>query len=58
MGFDIATNNTETEPKILLAEFFKTFDNFSEEGKGRFSLAWNYLCEKTAGLTRACGLPY
>lgn len=58
MGFDIATNNTETDRKILLAEFFKTFDNFSDEQKSRFSLAWDYLCEKTAGLTRACGLPY
>ncbi|MBR0100513.1 MAG: bifunctional (p)ppGpp synthetase/guanosine-3',5'-bis(diphosphate) 3'-pyrophosphohydrolase [Treponema sp.] len=58
MGFDIATNNTETDPKILLAEFFKTFDNFSDEQKSRFSLAWDYLCEKTEGLTRACGLPY
>ena len=58
MGFDITTNNTETDPKILLGEFFKTFDSFSEDEKARFTQAWNFLCEKTAGLTRSCGLPY
>ena len=58
MGFDITKNNTETDPKILLAEFFKTFDNFSEEEQSRFADCWNYLCEKTAGIKRNCGLPY
>ena len=58
MGFDITTNNTETDPKILLGEFFKTFDSFSDEEKARFSEAWDILCQKTAGLTRNCGLPY
>ena len=58
MGFDITTNNTETDPKILLGEFFKTFDSFSDEEKARFSEAWDFLCQKTAGLTRNCGLPY
>ncbi|MBP3772523.1 MAG: bifunctional (p)ppGpp synthetase/guanosine-3',5'-bis(diphosphate) 3'-pyrophosphohydrolase [Treponema sp.] len=58
MGFDITKNNTETDPKILLAEFFKTFDSFSEEEQSRFADCWNYLCEKTAGIKRNCGLPY
>ena len=58
MGFDITKNNTETDPKLLLGEFFKTFDTFSDEEKSRFTLAWDFLCEKTSGLTRSCGLPY
>lgn len=58
MGFDIATNNTETDPQVLLNQFFKTFDGFSDEEKSRFTLAWDFLCEKTSGLTRSCGLPY
>ncbi|MBQ9281432.1 MAG: bifunctional (p)ppGpp synthetase/guanosine-3',5'-bis(diphosphate) 3'-pyrophosphohydrolase [Treponema sp.] len=58
MGFDITKNNTETDPKILLAEFFKAFDSFSEEEQSRFADCWNYLCEKTAGIKRNCGLPY
>ena len=58
MGFDITTNNTETSPEILLGEFLKTFDSFSDEEKSRITLAWNFLCEKTSGLTRSCGLPY
>ena len=58
MGFDITTNNTETDPDILLGEFFKTFDSFSDEEKARFSEAWAFLCKKTEGISRACGLPY
>ncbi|MBR1535693.1 MAG: bifunctional (p)ppGpp synthetase/guanosine-3',5'-bis(diphosphate) 3'-pyrophosphohydrolase [Treponema sp.] len=55
---DITKNNTETDTKILLDTFFKTFDSFSEEEKSRFSGAWDFLLKKTEGLTRACGLPY
>ena len=58
MSFDITTNNTETDPKILLEHFFKTFDNFSEEEKARFTTAWEFLCTKTADIKRTCGLPY
>lgn len=55
---DIATNNSETDPKILLETFFKTFDSFSEEDKALFTKAWDFLCTKTEGISRACGLPY
>ena len=55
---DIATNNSETDPKILLETFFKTFDSFSEEDKALFTKAWDFLCRKTEGISRACGLPY
>ena len=58
MGFDITTNNTETDPQLLLDRFFKTFDDFSEEEKARFTAAWEFLCAKTAGIKRTCGLPY
>ncbi|MCR4823297.1 MAG: RelA/SpoT family protein [Treponema sp.] len=58
MGFDISTNNTETNPDVLLAEFFRTFDTFTEEEKDRFSQAWTFLCQKTGSLSRSCGLPY
>ena len=58
MSFDITTNNTETDPKILLEQFFKTFDSFSEEEKARFTAAWEFLCAKTADIKRTCGLPY
>ena len=58
MGFDITTNNTETEPQVLLNQFFKTFDGFSDEEKSRFTEAWNFLCEKTTDIKRTCGLPY
>lgn len=58
MGFDISTNKTETDPAVLIEQFFKTFDNFSEEEKNRFKLAWNFLCEKTNDIKRTCGLPY
>ena len=58
MGFDISTNKTETDPAVLIEQFFKTFDNFSEEEKNRFKLAWDFLCEKTNDIKRTCGLPY
>ena len=58
MGFDISTNKTETDPAVLIEQFFKTFGNFSEEEKNRFTLAWDYLCEKTSDIKRTCGLPY
>ncbi|WP_294429409.1 RelA/SpoT family protein [uncultured Treponema sp.] len=58
MGFDITTNNTETDPQILLSQFFKTFDNFSDDEKARFTSAWDFLCKKTDGIKRNCGLPY
>ncbi|WP_407426382.1 RelA/SpoT family protein [Treponema sp.] len=58
MGFDITTNNTETDPQILLEQFFKTFDTFTEDEKSRITEAWNFLCEKTCGIKRNCGLPY
>lgn len=58
MGFDITTNNTETDPDILIGQFFKTFDSFSEEEQLRIKDAWNYLCEKTKDIKRTCGLPY
>ena len=58
MGFDITTNNTETEPQILLEQFFKTFNSFSDDEKARFASAWDFLCEKTSQIKRTCGLPY
>lgn len=59
MGFDIITNTTEFNKDSLLAQFFATFgENYTQPEKDRFSDAWNFLCEKTAGLTRTCGKPY
>ena len=58
MSFDITTNNTETNPDFLLAEFFKRFDSFSDEEKSCFTNAWQFLLKKTEGITRTCGLPY
>ncbi|MBB5226492.1 bifunctional (p)ppGpp synthetase/guanosine-3',5'-bis(diphosphate) 3'-pyrophosphohydrolase [Treponema ruminis] len=58
MGFDISTNKTETDPAVLIEQFFKTFGNFSEEEKNRFTFAWDFLCEKTNDIKRTCGLPY
>lgn len=59
MAFDIVTNNTQTDPAILIDEFFRTFgNNFSDEEKAKFSSAWDFLLQKTHDLTRTCGKPY
>lgn len=58
MSFDIRTNNTETDSQVLLDAFLKTFDTYSDEEKARFAEAWQFLCEKSAGIRRTCGLPY
>lgn len=58
MAVDILTNNTETDPAVLEEDFFKTFPNFTEEEKARFDSAWQFLLEKTNGISRKCGKPY
>lgn len=42
-------------PDILLDEFFKKFDYYSDEKKERISDAWNFLVSKTLNFTRDDG---
>ena len=58
MLLDITTNNTETDPQVLIDAFWANFDGYSDDDRKKFSDAWNFLIEKTAGMKRACGLPY
>ena len=55
---DITTNNTETNPDVLLAAFWAAFPDYSADERARFDRAWQFLREKTAPLKRDCGLPY
>lgn len=57
-AFDIRTNNTEFDPDVLEAAFFRTFGNFSEDEKTLLSDAWKFLVEKTGNIMRSCGKPY
>lgn len=53
------TNTTETDPKVLIDTFFKSFpDQYEGEEGERLRAAWDYLISKTGGLKRKCGLPY
>ncbi len=57
--FDIITNNTELDKDTLLSQFFASFgDKYSEDEKKLFTQAWDFFCEKTKDLTRACGKPF
>ena len=58
MLLDITTNNTETDPQVLIDAFWATFDGYSDDDRKKFTDAWNFLIEKTAEMKRACGLPY
>lgn len=58
MKFDILTNNTETDTRVLLETFFDTFKSFTQADRARFSDAWDFLCSKSEGKRRACGKPY
>lgn len=42
----------------LLDEFFGAFDFYSDEDKRKIEAAWNLLCKKSIGKTRADGSPY
>ena len=55
---DITTNNTETNPDVLIAAFWAAFPDYSADERERFDRAWQFLREKTAPLKRDCGLPY
>ncbi|MCR5046303.1 MAG: RelA/SpoT family protein [Treponema sp.] len=54
---EFVTNNEETDPKILIDSFFEFFPEFKNDQK-RISSAWNFLLQKTQGMTRSCGKPY
>ena len=58
MDLDISTNNTETNPDLLIAAFWKEFPDYSEAEQKRFNEAWLFLLKKTDSLKRGCGLPY
>ena len=58
MALDISTNNTETNPDLLIAAFWKEFPDYSEAEQKRFNEAWLFLLKKTDSLKRGCGLPY
>lgn len=58
MEFNILTNNEITDTARLEEEFFKTFDTFTSEEKAKIKRAWDFLLNKTSGLTRTCGKPY
>ena len=58
MALDISTNNTETNPDLLIAAFWKEFSDYSEAEQKRFNEAWLFLLKKTDSLKRGCGLPY
>ncbi len=58
MSLDIITNNTETNPDVLIEEFIKTFPEYTQEECERFRTAWTYLVSKTGNIMRTCGKPY
>ena len=55
---DITTNNSETDPDVLLAAFWAMFPDYAADEQKRFTRAWHFLLAKTADLKRGCGLPY
>ena len=59
MSFDIITNTEEYDKEILLKQFELTFgEAYTPEEMALFKEAWEYLCSKTAEITRSCGKPY
>lgn len=59
MSKNVVFKTAEENPDALLAEFFETFPQYnSEDSKKKISEAWQFLLEKSKGLTRSCGKPY
>lgn len=54
---EFVANNEETNPDVLLNEFFELFPD-SQKDREKISSAWNFLLQKTQGMKRSCGKPY
>lgn len=53
------TNTSQTEPQILIDDFFKFYgDLYTPEDEQKIRNAWDYLISKTKDLKRDCGKPY
>lgn len=50
-------NNEITDTDFLIKTFFEIFPSYKNE-QNKILSAWNFLLEKTRGLTRSCGRPY
>lgn len=50
-------NNEITDTDFLIKTFFEFFPSYKNE-QNKILSAWNFLLEKTRGLTRSCGRPY
>lgn len=49
----------ETDAGRLLEGFLRTEGGrFTDAERDKFRAAWDFLCERTAGMERACGKPY
>ena len=58
MSLNITTNNTETNPDVLIAAFWTMFPDYAEDERKRFNDAWQFLLKTTGTMKRGCGLPY
>ncbi|MBO7124139.1 MAG: bifunctional (p)ppGpp synthetase/guanosine-3',5'-bis(diphosphate) 3'-pyrophosphohydrolase [Treponema sp.] len=54
---EFVTNNEQTDSSLLLSEFFEIFPDYKKDQE-KISSAWNFLLQKTQGMTRSCGKPY
>ena len=54
---EFVTNNEQTDSSLLLNEFFEIFPDYKKDQE-KISSAWNFLLQKTQGMTRSCGKPY
>lgn len=54
---EFVANNEETNPDVLLNDFFELFPD-SQKDREKISSAWNFLLQKTQGMKRSCGKPY
>lgn len=53
------TNTSQTDPQILIDDFFKIYgDLYNSEDEKKIRSAWDYLISKTRNLKRDCGKPY
>lgn len=50
-------NNEITDTDFLIESFFTFFPSYKTD-KAKITSAWNFLLEKTRGLTRSCSRPY
>ncbi len=54
---EFVTNNEQTDSSLLLSDFFEIFPDYKKDQE-KISSAWNFLLQKTQGMTRSCGKPY